>query len=68
MSGFIKKIFYVILTFFIGLFISSSFFIRAEYNYSVYGDNPILNKQNLGIFISIIFLLVLLSMPCIDCA
>ena len=61
MSGFIKKTFYIILTFFIGLFISSSFFIRAEYNYSAYGDNPILNKQNLSIFILSIVLMVLLS-------
>lgn len=61
MSGFIKKSLYLILIFFIGLFIASSFFIRAEYNYSAYGDDPILNKQKLGIFILIIVLLILLS-------
>ena len=61
MSGFIKKTLYIILIFFIGLFIASSFFIRAEYNYSAYGDNPILNKQNFSIFIFIIVLLILLS-------
>lgn len=57
----IKKAIYLILMFFVGLFIASSFFIRAEYNYSVYGDTPIIQKQKLGIFILIIVSLILLS-------
>jgi hypothetical protein len=61
MLGLIKKTIYLILVFFIGLFIASSFFIRAEYNYSVYGDTPVLGKQNLVIFILIIALLILVS-------
>ncbi len=61
MLGLIKKTIYLILIFFTGLFIASSFFIRAKYNYFVYGDIPILEKQNLGIFILLIVLLILLS-------
>lgn len=57
----IKKTIYSILIFFIGLFIGSSFFIRAKYNSFVYGDKPILQKQALGIFLLIIILLILLS-------
>lgn len=57
----IKKTIYLIFTFFIALFIGSSFFIRAQYNYSLYGDNPILEKQKLGIFILLIVLIILLS-------
>jgi hypothetical protein len=61
MPEFINKTLYIILIFFIGLFIASSFFIRAEYNYSAYGDNPILNKQNFVVFILLIAVLILLS-------
>lgn len=61
MQIYIKKILYILLTFFIALFISSSFFIRAEFNYSVYDDNPIINGQNLIIFIPLIILIILLS-------
>jgi hypothetical protein len=61
MLGFIKKSIYSILVFFIGLFMASSFFVRAKYSFSVYGDNPILEKQELGIFILVILLLILLS-------
>lgn len=57
----IKKIIYLILIFFIGLFIGSSFFIRAKYNSVIYGDKPILQNQNLGTFILVIVLLILLS-------
>lgn len=56
-----KKTIYLILIFFIGLFIGSSFFIRAEYNSFLYGDNLILQKQNTGIFILLIVLLILSS-------
>ncbi|MDF2926367.1 MAG: rane protein [Paenibacillaceae bacterium] len=43
----VQKSLYVILAMFIGLFIVSSFFIRAKYVYSVYGDVPVLEKQQL---------------------
>ncbi|MFP7289094.1 glycosyltransferase family 39 protein [Shouchella clausii] len=39
---------YIILALFVGLFIVSSFFIRARYSYYVYGDTPVLEKQQLG--------------------
>ena len=57
----IKKTIYLILIFFIGLFIGSSFFVRAKYNCFIYGDKPILQNQKLGIFILVIVLLILLS-------
>jgi len=57
----IKKTIYLIFIFFIGLFIGSSFFIRAKYNTFIYGDKPILQNQKLGIFILVIVLLILLS-------
>lgn len=57
----VKKVIYLIFMFFTGIFIASSFFIRAEYNYSAYGDNPILSKQKLGTFILVIVILILLS-------
>ena len=41
----LSKLFYVILTAFFGLFVASSFWVRAEYNYAAYGDNPILQPQ-----------------------
>ncbi|GFZ33410.1 hypothetical protein CSC2_39360 [Clostridium zeae] len=61
MTVFFKKGLYLILTFFIGIFIISSFFIRAKYSFSVYGDNPILERQNIGVFILVITVLVLLN-------
>ncbi len=61
MLVFIKKTIYIIFIFFIGLFIGSSFFIRAKYNSYVYGDKPILQKQHLGIFILLIVMLIILS-------
>lgn len=61
MLGSFKKTIYLIFTFFIGLFIVSSFFIRAEYNYSVYGDKALLEKQNIGIFILLIVSLILVN-------
>lgn len=61
MTEFIKKSIYIVLVFFIGLFISSSFFIRAKYNYFLYGDKAVLQGQKLGVFILLIILLILLS-------
>ncbi|MDH6374512.1 hypothetical protein M2444_006370 [Paenibacillus sp. PastF-3] len=57
----IQKALYLILAFFIGLFIASSFFIRAKYNYFVYGDTPVLEKQQLGLFILGIVVVLALS-------
>lgn len=57
-----KKIIYVIFTLFLTLFIVSSFFIRAKYNYLYYGDTPVLVKQRFGTFILSIFLITLLSL------
>lgn len=61
MSGLIKKTIYLIFIFFIGLFIGSSFFIRAKYNSVVYGDKPIIQRQELGIFILLVVSLILFS-------
>lgn len=58
----IRKIIYMIFLFFTGLFIISSFFLRAEYSYPVYGDSAILNKQNPGVFLLLICLLGILSL------
>jgi hypothetical protein len=57
----IQKSLYVILALFIGLFIVSSFFIRAKYSYFVYGDTPVLEKQQLGLFILVIAVVLALS-------
>lgn len=56
----IKKILYFILVFFIGLFVTSSFFVRAEYNFFRYGDRAVFERQNLGVFILLIVFLILL--------
>ncbi|OWR30759.1 hypothetical protein CDO73_09210 [Saccharibacillus sp. O23] len=53
----LKKIFYLILTFFFGLFVVSSLFVRAEYNYAAYGDNPILRTQQPVILIMLLIVL-----------
>jgi hypothetical protein len=58
----IQKSFYFILVFFIGLFIASSFFIRAKYSYFVYGDTPVLEKQQLVIFILTVVVVLGLSL------
>ncbi|WP_042204048.1 glycosyltransferase family 39 protein [Paenibacillus camerounensis] len=57
----IHKSLYIILSLFIGLFIASSFFIRAKYSYFVYGDTPVLEKQQLGLFILVIVLMLAIS-------
>lgn len=57
----IQKTLYFILSLFIGLFIVSSFFIHAKYNYFVYGDTPVLERQQLGIFILLIAMVLGLS-------
>ncbi|WP_238655508.1 glycosyltransferase family 39 protein [Paenibacillus piscarius] len=43
----IQQLITIILALFIGLFITSSFFLRAKYNYSLYGDRPVLEGQQL---------------------
>ncbi|MNO35357.1 hypothetical protein D3C76_254060 [compost metagenome] len=57
----IQKTMYLILAFFIGLFIASSFFIRAKYNYFGYGDTPVLEKQQPVLFILGIVVVLVLS-------
>ncbi|MEK3712796.1 glycosyltransferase family 39 protein [Paenibacillus sp. FSL R7-0333] len=47
----IQQIITFILALFIGLFIASSFFFRAKYNYSVYGDRAVLEGQQLFVFL-----------------
>lgn len=49
---------YFLLTFFIGLFIASSFVFRAQYNYFAFGDTPVLERQKLGIFLLVIVLVI----------
>ncbi|MBT2292773.1 glycosyltransferase family 39 protein [Paenibacillus albidus] len=49
-----QRILYVMLAFCIGLFIASSFFIRAEYSYFKSGDIPVLEKQQVGLFLVIL--------------
>lgn len=58
----LKKSFYLILTVFFGLFVVSSFFIRAEYNYAAYGDNPILNTQQPIVLILLVIVLFALAL------
>lgn len=57
----IQRALYIMLAFFIGLFIVSSFFIRAEYNFFQYGDAPVLEKQQLGLFIVLIGIVLAVS-------
>ena len=58
----LKKSFYLILTVFFGLFVVSSFFIRAEYNYAAYGDNPILKTQQPIVLILLVIVLFALAL------
>lgn len=53
------KALYLLLALFMGLFIGSSMFIRAKYNYGVYDDTPILESQKPGILILLVILLLL---------
>ncbi|KAI7264900.1 hypothetical protein KC345_g8680 [Hortaea werneckii] len=57
----IHRILYGLLAFFIGLFIASSFFIRAKYNYSQYGDTTVLEKQQPILLIVLIAVVLGLS-------
>lgn len=49
-----QRVLYVMLAFFIALFVASSFFIRAKYNYAIYGDTTVLEKQQPLLFIVLI--------------
>jgi hypothetical protein len=57
----VQRILYFILAFFLGLFIASSFFIRAKYNYYAYGDTPVLEQQQPGFMVMMIAALLALS-------
>ncbi|MEW4369386.1 glycosyltransferase family 39 protein [Paenibacillus kandeliae] len=61
MQSFIQRFFYGLLIFFVALFIVSCFFVRAEYIYAVYADNPLLESQRLYMFIPLIIVMLLLS-------
>ncbi|MDQ0194944.1 glycosyltransferase family 39 protein [Paenibacillus wynnii] len=61
MEKMFQKSVYFMLTFFIGLFIASSFVYRAQYNFFAYGDTPVLERQQLGIFLLVIVLVILFS-------
>ncbi|WP_458125342.1 hypothetical protein [Paenibacillus sp. Z3-2] len=58
MSKILQKSFYLILLVFVAVFIVSSLLVRAQYNYALYGDNPILGMQQWSIFLSVILLLL----------
>lgn len=47
----IQQMITVILALFIALFIVSSFFFRAQYSYSLYGDRPVLEGQQPLVFL-----------------
>lgn len=55
----VERILYFIFACFLGLFIASSFLIRAKYNYYVYGDTPVLEQQQQPVFFVMILLVVL---------
>ncbi|OKP88169.1 hypothetical protein A3844_08735 [Paenibacillus helianthi] len=57
----IQRTLYVILALFISLFIASSFFLRAEYNYFADGDTPVLERQKLLMFIVLILVVLAAS-------
>ena len=57
----VKKTIYVILMLFTALFIVSSFFVRAKYNYFIYGDRPILAKQKPVIFFMLILIVLIMG-------
>lgn len=61
MAKVIHKGIYLILALFVGLFIASTFVVRAQYNYAAYGDNPILGSQQWGIFIPLLIVLLVAS-------
>ncbi|MCQ4086398.1 glycosyltransferase family 39 protein [Saccharibacillus sp. JS10] len=58
MPQLLKKAFYGLLLGFFGLFVVSSLFVRAEYNFAAYGDNPILHTQR-PIMLIVLFILLL---------
>jgi uncharacterized membrane protein len=62
MGKWILRPLYVILACFMGLFIVSSFFVRAKYVYSVYGDTPILERQELVLFVVVLAAVLLASL------
>ncbi|RAU92592.1 glycosyltransferase family 39 protein [Paenibacillus sp. YN15] len=55
----IQKPLYVLLALFLGLFVASSFFVRAKYLFAVYGDTPVLERQQLLLFIVVAAALLL---------
>ncbi|WP_017815018.1 ArnT family glycosyltransferase [Paenibacillus shenyangensis] len=62
MQRVIQNAIYGILAVFMALFIGSSLFLRAEYNYAVYSDRPILQQQHLFILVLLVFVLLIASL------
>ncbi|ANF96644.1 ArnT family glycosyltransferase [Paenibacillus bovis] len=62
MQRVIQNAIYGILAAFMALFIGSSLFLRAEYNYVVYSDKPVLHQQHLLILALLVILLVIASL------
>lgn len=56
-----QRILYFMFAFFTALFIASSFFLRAEYNYFAFGDKPVLEKQQPILYIVLIAIVLALS-------
>ncbi len=61
MQTWIQKTLYGLLIFFTALFMVSCFFIRAEYIYAVYADNPLLEQQEWLVFLPLIIVLIVLG-------
>ncbi|MBO9605456.1 MAG: glycosyltransferase family 39 protein [Paenibacillaceae bacterium] len=53
---------YTLLALFLGLFVASSFFVRAKYLYAVYGDTPVLEKQQPLLFLIVAAVVLLLGL------
>jgi hypothetical protein len=61
MDKWVQRPLYILLACFMGLFIGSSFFVRAKYIYSLYGDTPVLERQQLLLFIVLLSGAILVS-------
>ncbi|KAA9007565.1 hypothetical protein F4V43_03495 [Paenibacillus spiritus] len=55
----VNRTLYGLLALFMGLFVVSSLFLRAKYNYGVYGDTPILERQKPLILLALSLLVLL---------
>ncbi|WP_046214507.1 glycosyltransferase family 39 protein [Paenibacillus wulumuqiensis] len=62
MQKVIQNAIYGMLAVFMALFIGSSLFLRAEYNYAVYSDKPVLQQQHLLILLLLVIGLIVVSL------